>query len=266
MNREKFIENLKSAREGQGLTQKQVADAMGVSDRTYSKWETGETEPGVELLCRLGEFYGMNPAAFLKEVGDEPDLRRELAALPADRAARRCSELIGEVYMGLFERFRESQEPIAPVTAEQPLNSFSEYPGGLLFLQHLGRDANIQLYMMPSEEGYGWLATEGEALCALLDLLRQPKLLLPLLEPVKDGKIDYFTLENLADRSGLTPEETKEELEKLERWGFCRHEDARTAASCDGLYSGAETRLLRAMLTLARLLLDNMPREGGETA
>ena len=43
MNRDKFIENLKSAREGQGLTQKQVAEALGISDRTYSKWETGET-------------------------------------------------------------------------------------------------------------------------------------------------------------------------------------------------------------------------------
>ena len=55
MNRDKFIENLKSAREGRGLTQKQVAEALGISDRTYSKWETGETEPGIELLCRLGD-------------------------------------------------------------------------------------------------------------------------------------------------------------------------------------------------------------------
>ena len=37
MNREKFIENLKSAREERSLTQKQVAEALGVSDRTYSK-------------------------------------------------------------------------------------------------------------------------------------------------------------------------------------------------------------------------------------
>ena len=42
--------------------------------------------------------------------------------------------------------------------------------------------------------------------------------------------------------------------------------DARTAESRDGLYIGAETRLLRAMLTLARLLLDYMSREGGEKA
>ena len=268
MNREKFIENLKSAREDRGLTQKQVAEALGISDRTYSKWETGETEPGIELLCRLGDYYGMNPAAFLRDAGDEPDLRRELASLPLDRAARRCSERISELYLGMFETASSNSldKPIGPFTAEQPMNSFSEYSGGLLFLQHLGRDVNIQLYMMPSEEGFGWLETEGEALAALLELLRQPKLLLPLLEPVRDGKLDYYTLENLAEKAGLTPEETKAALEKLERWGLCRHMDARTATSDDGLYIGAETRLLRAMLTLARLLLDDMPREGGETA
>ena len=61
MNRDKFIENLKSARESRGLTQKQAAESLGVSDRTYSKWETGETEPGIELICRLAELYGMGP-------------------------------------------------------------------------------------------------------------------------------------------------------------------------------------------------------------
>ena len=230
MNRDKFIENLKSAREGRGLTQKQVAEALGISDRTYSKWETGETEPGIELLCRLGDYYGMRPADFLKEAGNEPDLRRELASLPLDQAAKRCSERISELYLGMFETASSNSldKPIAPFTAEQPTNSFSEYPGGLLFLQHLGRDANIQ--------------------------------------PVRDGKMDYYTVENLAQRAELTPEEAKTALENLEKWGICRHEDARTAESSDGLYAGAETRLLRAMLTLARLLLVYVPREGGETA
>ncbi len=270
MNREKFIDNLKSAREERGLTQKQVAEALGVSDRTYSKWENGETEPGIELLCRLGDYYAMSPAALLKEAGEERDLRQELAALPLEEAVRKCSDRINELYLGLFDNFNAAgshwDQPIAPVTAEQPVNSFAEYPGGLLFLQHLGRDANIQLYMMPSEEGFGWMETEGEALAALFQLLRQPKLLLPLLEPATDGKLNYYTVENLAERAGLTPAEAKETLEALEKWGFCRHEDARTAESSDGLYIGAETRLLRAMLTFARLLLNYKPREGGATA
>ena len=61
MNRDKSIENLRSAREKRVLTQKQVSEVLGISNRTYSKWETGEPEPGIELRCRLGEFYGVGP-------------------------------------------------------------------------------------------------------------------------------------------------------------------------------------------------------------
>ena len=49
------------------------------------------------------------------------------------------------------------------------------------------------------------------------------------------------------------------------RKGVIRERTACRHVLC-GLYIGAETRLLRAMLTLARLLLDYMPREGGERA
>ena len=272
MNRDKFIENLKSARESRGLTQKQAAEALGVSDRTYSKWETGETEPGIELICRLAEFYGCTPADFLKDAGSEPDLRKELSELPLGQAAERCRKRIGELYLGLFDCFAADGDPwknrIAPYTPETSVNSFSEYPGGLLFLQHLGRDANIQLYMMPSEEGFGWLETEGEALNALLDLVRQPKLLRPLLEPGMDGKADYYTPEYLAEKAGLSVEETESTLKSLERWGFCLHEDARIGNDDGGLYVPAETRLLRAMLTCAYLILTQMaPKtDGGEGA
>ena len=269
MDRKRFIENLTNARKDRGLTQKQVSEALGVSDRTYSKWETGETEPGVELLCRLAEFYSCAPADFFKDAGDGLDLRKELTELPFGQAAVRCRERIGELYLGLFDCFAAGDDPwkeqIAPYTPETPVNSFSEYGGGLLFLQHLGRDANIQLYMMPSEEGFGWLETEGEALNALLDLLRQPKLLRPLLEPGMSGKADYYTPEYLAEKAGLSVEETENTLKSLERWGFCRHEDARIGNDDGGLYAPAETRLLRVLLTFARLLLDDMPREGGET-
>ena len=272
MNRDKFIENLKSARESRGLTQKQVSEALGVSDRTYSKWETGETEPGIELICRLAEFYSCAPADFFKDAGDGLDLRKELTELSIGQAAVRCSERIGELYLGLFDCFAAngypSNEPIAPYAPETPANGFSEYPGGMLFLQHLGRDANLQLLMMPSQEGFGWLETEEAALNALLDLLRQPKLLRPLLEPGMNGKVDYYTPEHLAETAGLSVEETEKTLRSLERWGLCRHEDARTAGSDDGLYTSAETRLLRAMLTCAHLLAAQMAPKttGGETA
>lgn len=51
----KFNENLKQARKISGLTQKQVADAIGVARSTYALYETGEREPNVEIVKSLAK-------------------------------------------------------------------------------------------------------------------------------------------------------------------------------------------------------------------
>lgn len=40
------------------LTQKQAADALGVSQSTISMWETGAALPRTELLERIATVYG----------------------------------------------------------------------------------------------------------------------------------------------------------------------------------------------------------------
>lgn len=95
MNREKFIENLKSIREERCFTQKQVAEALGVSDRTYSKWETGDTEPGIELICRLAEFYGCAATDFFAEKTPKESnpVRAELRDLTPVQAMLRTRDI-----------------------------------------------------------------------------------------------------------------------------------------------------------------------------
>lgn len=48
--------SLKAARVNAGLSQKSVADALKVSNKTISSWENGDTFPSAKfigLLCRL---------------------------------------------------------------------------------------------------------------------------------------------------------------------------------------------------------------------
>ena len=49
--------NLKAAREARGLTQKQVADAIGVTNRDVSRWENGKVEPGRKYRFALAGFF-----------------------------------------------------------------------------------------------------------------------------------------------------------------------------------------------------------------
>lgn len=51
--------SLYSARKKKGLSQEDVAEHLGVSRQTISKWETGETLPDIRQSKRLAVLYGL---------------------------------------------------------------------------------------------------------------------------------------------------------------------------------------------------------------
>ena len=53
----KFCQNLKETRKLCGLTQRQVADKLGVVESCYANWEQGRTEPNIDMLRKLGELF-----------------------------------------------------------------------------------------------------------------------------------------------------------------------------------------------------------------
>lgn len=56
----KFCEILKQVRVDKGLAQKQVADALNVSESGYAHWEQGRTEPNIEMLINLADFFDIS--------------------------------------------------------------------------------------------------------------------------------------------------------------------------------------------------------------
>lgn len=66
MNTKKIGEFLKVLRKEKGLTQEQLAEILGVSGRTVSRWETGMNMPDLSILIQIAEFYGVD----IKEILD----------------------------------------------------------------------------------------------------------------------------------------------------------------------------------------------------
>lgn len=46
-----------SAREKVGLTQREVAEKLGIDQSAVSLWETGKTSPRAAILVKLAELY-----------------------------------------------------------------------------------------------------------------------------------------------------------------------------------------------------------------
>ena len=55
-----FSENLIKLRKNKGFTQQQVASKLGIDRTTYTKYETGVSEPGFEMLIRLSQVLNVS--------------------------------------------------------------------------------------------------------------------------------------------------------------------------------------------------------------
>lgn len=52
-----FCKNLKNARKYCNLTQKQVAEKLGVVESCYANWEQGRTEPNVDMIRKISILF-----------------------------------------------------------------------------------------------------------------------------------------------------------------------------------------------------------------
>ena len=52
-------ENLKAIRNIKSVTQKEAADALGISPNTYKNYEQGMREPNNEMLCKLADYFNV---------------------------------------------------------------------------------------------------------------------------------------------------------------------------------------------------------------
>lgn len=60
-------ENLTSLRKSKKLTQQELADQIGYSDKSISKWELGKAIPSVDILKVFADFYGVTVDALITE-------------------------------------------------------------------------------------------------------------------------------------------------------------------------------------------------------
>lgn len=68
---EQFNENLKDARIQRGLSQKEVAESIGVAKSTYSLYESGSREPNVQTIKKIADVLNIS-ADTLLGVDDQP--------------------------------------------------------------------------------------------------------------------------------------------------------------------------------------------------
>lgn len=71
MYAETFPQKLKQARINSGFTQREVAQELKISKSTIASYETGRTQPDIEMLGTLIDFYQENANWIIGTKGKE---------------------------------------------------------------------------------------------------------------------------------------------------------------------------------------------------
>ena len=87
MDQQKIGSFLRELRGEQGLTQEQLAEILGVSNRSVSRWENGRNMPDFDLLMRLARQYGVT----IEEILDG-ERRAEIAAAESEEALQKVAD------------------------------------------------------------------------------------------------------------------------------------------------------------------------------
>ena len=57
---------LKKLRKQNKLTQRSVAEALHISQTSVSKYERGESEPDLEMVLKMADFFGVTVDEFIR--------------------------------------------------------------------------------------------------------------------------------------------------------------------------------------------------------
>ena len=100
MNQIKVGAFLKDLRKEKGITQEQLAEELGVSGRTISRWETGNNMPDISLLVEIAEYFDVSIPEIIKGERKSEDMKeeaKEVAETMSDYAKAEKEELVKSI-------------------------------------------------------------------------------------------------------------------------------------------------------------------------
>lgn len=65
-------ENIKSLRLKHGLSQKELADIAGVTDKAVSTWELGTNEPRMGAIQKMADYFGILKSDIIEDDNARP--------------------------------------------------------------------------------------------------------------------------------------------------------------------------------------------------
>ena len=267
-----FCDKLTSLRKSRALTQKEVADAVNISDKTYSKWETGENEPDMAKLAALSDYFKVSPAVFfgVEEIN-------ETEKFVSDKLdGKSIPEIVDTAFEIQFHAVRQTAKKAFHMERKDdnvytiPENRVHDGHSGITayadknvyLMMYNGDDANISLSQMPAKDNFSWLGEQSDKLSVYLGFIADPDMLRCLPHMMNASFTENYTADHLAKTAGIDAEKVAALLHRAVELGICCVKTANIGKEEVELFSTQANPMLPAILTLAHLSLPDAELNG----
>ena len=221
-----IAENIARLRKEHNETQIQLADAIGVSNKTISKWEKGESEPELMYVAAVAEYYGVSIDSLLKEETSGIADNNERHGLTYRDAALNC------FYDGIESTFRfmantmlcqdsaeEEHYPLLPRTGVSYKGNEGTYTGAqtpeIFIRAHSSPENNMLITLMQNEDNYGWLEREADNLREIFALFAEPNVLSLIRFIHTDDTPVRMTAEYASEKTGCDTDHVRKLFERM---------------------------------------------------
>ena len=206
-------------------TQADLGALLGVSDKTVSKWEAGDTEPSLDTVCRIAEHYGVSVDTLLGKPSDDREtlLVKELsgAADREDYFIRLFQETVSLVHaaqrsydLGKMEKGDCSAGAVPALLGKGRMRSIVSTDAAQMFVVN-SPDMNISVAQFRNESNFKWMMEKPEDIAELFSIFSDSCAVKLMYVLCREDFPNTFTAKYAAEKAGIPCEKASEILDKL---------------------------------------------------
>lgn len=258
----KIADNLTQLRNAKGVTQDDVAKALGVSNKTVSKWENGTSSPDLTMLVALAEYYAVSTDTLLGLSHDEKSIPVAISNTLGGSDRNKLIVKISEIIYGIFfaavghpaseiGNKKPETSPIPPMPDVAPRSSISleEFYGFVVNSNHV----NLSVMQWKNAADFSWLLDpkKQDKIAELLRFLADTDVLKVMYFLHNASYSTHFTADYAAKHTGVAQDRIVEILETCYELGLCTKSTAHLKDGETIIYESFGDGLLLSIISIA---------------
>ena len=260
----KISEKLSTLRTAKGVTQDDVAQALGISNKTVSKWENGTSMPDLTMLVMLAKYYEVTTDTLLgiadtAKKSFRETVRAEFEGLDTQNAFLKAFESTDLMIPSIFYILKKDdvQDENSIEVKEvypSPQNRRSKIATPDFFTFTVSsEDVNAAVTLLRNRSDFSWMKEpeKQKKITRLFRLLANEEAL-PILYFIHSISCSVtFTADYVSDHTGIKEETVSEILTECCKLGICASMTAHLTEKDVPLYECYGDGLLLTILSLA---------------